>query len=188
MNLQKQNPQLEAFYEALKTGQEALEEAGRVLVSLIDDDPAVKARIMDEHPEITEDVLETFERIGRRQLYYRLCLIESPGVRCLKRCAFSDQVTYSSEPIPMLLLNGKDSTDHIVVSVQGMNADQARQVFGAHRIRTLPEQRAFLEREKSKPQPLEKSEPYSISKGKITFYQPITLTASEMARLLADMT
>jgi hypothetical protein len=187
MQLKKTDQRLEEFYATLQRGKEALEEAGRILVALIDEDASVKERIMEEHPEITEDVIETFERIGRRQLYYRLCLLEAPGIRALKRCPYSEQVRYMDEPIPMLLLNGKDSTDSLTVSVNALTPEQVRQVFGAHRVRTLAEQRAWLENQKSKPQPIAKREPYTIGKGRITFHEPVTLSASDMARLLAEI-
>lgn len=187
MKLQKADQRLNEFYEALQRGKEALEDAGRILVALIDEDASVKERIMDDHPEITEDVLETFERIGRKQLYYRLCLLEAPGIRALKRCPYSEQVKYATEPLPMLLMNGKDSTDHLTVAVHALNPDQVRQVFGGHRIRTLAEQRAWMENQKSKPRPLERRDPYTIGKGRITFHEPVTLSAHDMARLLAEI-
>ena len=187
MTPQKSEQQINEFYQALQRGKEALEDAGKILVALIDEDPTVKERIMSEHPEITEDVLETFERIGRKQLYYRLCLLEAPGIRALKRCTYSEQVKYSTEPITMLLLNGKDSTDSLNVPIHALNPEQVRQVFGTHRIRTLAEQRAWLENQKSKPQPIAKREPYTIGKGRITFHEPVTLSASDMARLLAEI-
>jgi len=188
MQLKKSDQQLNEFYNALQRGKEALEDAGRILVALIDEDPSAKERIMEGHPEITEDVLETFERIGRKQLYYRLCLLEAPGIRALKRCPYSEQVKYSTEPLPMLLVSGKDSTDSLTLPIQALNPDQVRQVFGGHRIRTLAEQRAWIENQRGKPQRIERREPYTISKGRITFHEAVTLSASDMARLLAEIT
>jgi hypothetical protein len=188
MQIKKTDQRLNDFYEAIQRGKEALEDAGRILVAMIDEDASVKERIMDDHPEITEDVLETFERIGRKQLYYRLCLLEAPGIRALKRCPYSEQVRFETEPLPMLLINGKDLTDHLLVAVHSMQPDQVRQVFGAHRIRSLAEQRAWLENQKCKPRQLENSNPYTIGKGRITFHEPVTLSASDMARLLAEIT
>ena len=179
---------LKEFYEALQRGKEALEDAGRIFVSLIDADPSIRERIMDEHPELTEDVLATFERIGRKQLYYELVLLEAPGIRALRRCPYSEQVKHCKEPVPMLLLNSKDSSEHLMVAVTALQPEQVRQVFGHNRIRSLAEQRAFLEREKIKPRPLQKREPYTLGKGKITFHEPVTLTASDMARLLSEIT
>lgn len=187
MKPQKNDQQLNSFYDALQRGKDALEDAGRILVSLIDEDVSVKERIMAEHPEITEDVIETFERIGRKQLYYKLCLLEAPGIRALKRCPYSEQVQYSTDPIPMLLLNGRES-DHLTVAVHALNPEQVKQVFGGHRIRSLAEQRAWIENQKSKPRPLDKREPYTLGKGRITFHEPVTLSASDMARLLSEIT
>lgn len=187
MQLATADKKLESFYAAIQRGKEALEEAGRILVELIDENPAVKDQIMAENPEITEDVLETFERIGRKQLYYRLCLIEAPGIRALKRCPYSEQVKYMTDPLPLLLVNGKDSTDSLSMPVHALAPEQVRQVFGAHRVRNLGEQRAWLEAQRGKPRPVETGKPYTLAKGRITFHEAVTLTASDMARLLAEI-
>lgn len=177
-----------AFYEALQRGKDALVEAGRILVAILEEDPNAKERILEDNPEVTSDLLDTFERIGRGQLYHKLCLLETPGVRALRRCAYSDQVKYSEAPIPMLLLQARDETDHLQVSVYALNSEQTRQVFGRNRVRTLAEQRAYLEACRAKPQPLARREPYTLAKGRVTFHEPVTLTASDLARLLAEIT
>jgi hypothetical protein len=188
MHLKNTDSRLNEFYAAIQRGREALEDAGAIFVSLIDEDPSIKARILDENPELTEATLEMFERIGRKQLYYRLCLLEGPGVRALKRCPYSEQVKHATDPVPMLLLNGQDLTDHINVPVHALQPEQVRQVFGANRVRSLAEQRAWLENQRGKPRPLETREPYTIGRGRIIFHEPVTLTALDMARLLAQIT
>jgi len=187
MQIQTEDQQIIDFYNALQRGKKGFEEAGLILVALIDQDASIKVRIMEQHPDVSADVLETFERIGRKQLYYQLVMCDSPGIKALRRCPYSEQVRYNEEPIPMLLLSGKDLTDHINVQVISMNADQARQVFSASHVRPLEEQRAYLERRRSKPQPLKRREPYTIGKGRITFHEPVTLTTADMARLISEM-
>lgn len=186
MKLQKDD-QLSEFYQALQRGREALEDAGKILVALIDEDASVKERIMEEHPEITEDVLETFERIGRRQLYYRLCLLEAPGIRALKRCPYSEQVRYSTDPIPMLLLNGNDSADQLSVAVHALNQEQVRQVFSSHRIRTVAEQRAWLESQRAKLPPPETDATYTIKRDQLQVRKPTILSKSDLLRILMEM-
>lgn len=185
MKLKNNDERMQQFFSALQRGADALEEAGKILIEMIDEDASVKERIMEQHPEITEDVLETFERIGRRQLYHRLCLLEAAGIRALKKCPYSEQVKYSTEPLPMLLMGG--AGEQLAVPVQALTPEQVRQVFGPHRVRNLAEQRAWMENQRAKPQPLEKSKPYTLAKGKITFHEPVTLSTSDMARLLSEM-
>lgn len=178
---------LSDFHTALLRGQEALQEAGRILVSLLDEDISWKRRIREAHPEITEDMLETFERIGRKQLYYKLCLLEGPGVRALRRCPYSEQVKYAAEPVEMLLASAEDASDHLKVSIESLNLDQAKQVFASGRIRTLAEQRSFLDQQQRKPQVLAKPKGYTLGKGCVTFHEPVKLTAQDLARLLAEI-
>lgn len=174
------------FREALQRGRDALEEAGRILVELIDSDPLAKEKLLTALPEVTSETLETFERIGRKQLYHRLCLSDGPGVRALRRCPYSDQVRFSTEGVPVLLLGGT-AGDFLKVSVFEMDSVYAKQAFGNSKVRSLAEQRVFLERSRSKPRAIETSEPYTLAKGKITFHEPVTLTAQDMARLLAQI-
>lgn len=173
------------FIDAVTRGIDAFEEAGRILVELIDNDPGAKARILNSGKGITEDTLDIFERIGRKQLYYRLCLNEAPGVRALRNCQFSEQIRYSDEPVEMLLYrSGK--TESLKVSVWAMTPNQVKQVFGNKRIRTLGEQRAWIENERNKPQNVTIDRPYTIKRGKIIFHAPCELTVQQMGLLLAE--
>lgn len=179
------NPNIEKFIEAIQRGREALEEAGRILVAMVDEDPVVTQAIQEAHPEITGEMLETFERIGRRQLHPQVYLMDGPGYRALSFCAYSEQVKYLKEPIPMLLLNGQDSTDHINVELQALSRDQVRQVFAITHVRTLNEQRAYLERQR--PVKIRANEFYTLGKGKIVFHRPVELSRATLQRLLEEM-
>lgn len=178
-------PTVEQFTAAIQRGIEAFEEAGQVLVALIEINPKVKDEILENCPDVTEEMLDTFERIGRRQLFYRLAIHEGPGVKALRRCSYSDQVKYFNEPIPLLITDGKN-TETLNVGVHALTPEQARQAVGAHRIRSLGEQRAWIESQKSKAAPIPVTSPYSVHRGKITFHQPCTMSVSELARLLAE--
>ena len=148
---------------------DALEEAGLILVEMIDRDAEVKRRIMDAYPEISGDMLDVFERIGRRQLYYRLCLLDGPGVKALMRCPFSDQVRYFKEPLALLLAQGKNPDDSLNVQVQFMSPKQARQVFGRNHVRSLAEQRAWIESQKPRLNSAVIDQAYTIKRGGIQF-------------------
>lgn len=178
-------PSLELFVNAVNRGVAAFEEAGQILVALIDANPKAKEEILDSCPNVTEDMLDTFERIGRKQLFYQLAIHDGPGVKALCRCAYSEQVKHFHEPIPLLITDGKN-VETLNVGVHALTTDQARQAFGSHRVRTLGEQRAWLESQKKKAVVVDIVSPYSIHRGKITFNQPCTLSVSELARLLSE--
>lgn len=178
---------LERFHAALQQGKESLAEAGTILVDLIDEDPSIKSRILDENPELTENVLETLERIGRKQLYHPLALNDSPGMTALRKCTFSDQKKHFSEPVPVLLIHSRDDTGHLQIPVHSLTAKQARQVFCRGHIRSLGEQRAWLESQRKAPAEAEHQKPYHIGKGKVTFRESVTLNTSQLASILAQI-
>lgn len=133
------------FYKLFFDGTAAFQAAGDHLVRLIDKyGPGAKTTLMERWPQLTADVLATFERIGRKQLHPSTFLNESPGRRALRRCPYSEQVKYSEEPIEFLLL--KDGVpETILVSIDSLTDAHAKQVFGSRRVRTLGEQRLWLE-------------------------------------------
>jgi hypothetical protein len=177
-----------SFVEAVRRGIEAFEEAGRILVEMIDRDPGCLAQLKEQNPEFTNEILRTFERIGRRQLYYKLCLKETPGAKALLRCAYSEQVKYCNEPIPFLLLQAKDQTDHLLVQLDALSPAQVRQVFCNGRIRDLGAQRAYLEGRKQRlPEVTEVEQVYRVTKGKVTFLKPCMLSAGDLARIIAEI-
>lgn len=179
---------INSFVEALQRGIEAFEEAGRILVELIDADPNVIDRILEQNPKISEDVLETFERIGRKQLYYQLTINESPGVKALRHCPYSEQVKHCNEPLELLLIKPGAKPETLRVSVHTMSPDQARQAIGPKRIRTLAEQRAWIEAQAKKPSPLKLNQPYTVRGGKVTFHHPCILTAKDLMQLAIEAT
>lgn len=178
-------PSIESFLEDVNSGIECFERAGNTLVALIDANPKIKDDILDNCPNVTDEMLDTFERIGRRQLFYQLAIHDGPGVKALRRCTYSDQVKFFREPVPLLISDGK-RVETLNVGVHALTPDQARQAFGSHRVRTLGEQRAWLESQKKKAVVVDIISPYSIHRGKITFNQPCTLSVSELARLLSE--
>lgn len=178
---------IDAFHSLLMRGLELILEAGKAYVRLLDSVPNIKSLIIEKHPEITEHDLRMIECIGRGTLYHRLAFTSSPGLKRLSHCPFSEQVKYFNEPIPMLLLNGKDETDHLMVDARAIDASQAAQCIGSH-VRTLGEQRAWLERKRSRAPKLDFTPPYVISNGRVTFQQTTSFSAAEIALILAKIT
>lgn len=176
------------FVELVEAGKTAWERAGELLVRALDRDPLAYTNLLEKHPDLTEEVLSVFERIGRKQTYYRCWMSDRPGVKALRRCPYSEQVRYSTNGIPLLLLDAKSPTDHLLMQPQSMTPAQARQAIARDHVRNLAEQRAYLESSKIRPKTLDVPRGYTIQRGRVVFHAPCTVTLPELARLLAEAT
>lgn len=178
-----QKADVQAFVDAFQNSMNSALEAGAILVRLIDSVGwQIKEHLIENFPGLTIEHLNTFERVGRKQLYHELLISDAPGVRALRKCTFSDQVKFWKEPLAMLLSEGKDV---LQVSVLAMTSDQAKQVFKSGRIRTLGEQRAWMEAQKHSPIEASKQRPYIVKRGRVRFYD-CELTVSQIAQLLSE--
>lgn len=71
----------EKFTALIQTGILCWVEAGKLLNEELAKDPQFRQRLMEENPWLTMDVLYTFERIGRREIYPQLMLDCSPAAK-----------------------------------------------------------------------------------------------------------
>jgi len=174
---------ISAFADAVKQGVEAFETAGKLLVEMLDADPSAKEKITEAQPWLTPEMLDLFERVGRRQLYSKLLLNESPGFLALRRCNYAEQERYFTDTVPMLIESSK-GYETLNVALMDMTRDQVRQVFAGKHIRALPEQRAWMESERRKmPPSVSIDEPYEIRRKKLIVTRPCEFTASQLLDL-----
>lgn len=178
------------LHEAIKLfsdGLEAWAKFGQAVVGLIEmDGDKARQELKERIPGFNDEHIATFERVGRRQLYAELLISDSPGVRALKRCTYSEQVKYWTDPVELLIFKTTGETDMLKVSVLALSADQAKQVFNKGRLRSLGEQRAWIEGQKLKPHPIANRQPYTVKQGKVIFYEPCTLSVSQLAQLISE--
>lgn len=180
------NNRISQFAQLLKDGIEAWVKAGEILVQFIDEDGGEVREIMETHPWITCDVLNKFERIGRKQLMPGLLIADTPGERRMIGLPYSQQEKYSIEPVELLVMvNGKPGT--LNVPVKNLTAAQAAQVFSGQGVRTTAQQRAYmLDKETKTTFPkLETFAAYKITKGFVHFTERCTLNAKELSEILS---
>jgi hypothetical protein len=168
-----------------------LQKVGELVVDAIDADPdkfyeSIKARpgwILNSH------AISMLERIGRHQLHPNLALMSGSGPERLKKMPFSLQEKHLTESFELLILNEDGSTDKILVALSDLTPAQVAQLFDRDTLRSLPAQRAWLESERAKraqPKPTVKAG-YKIVGKRVTFYEECTLSARELARILAEI-
>ena len=82
------------FATLIREGLDAWEKAGELLVEMVDECEHTYKNIIQEMPEMSYEVLSRFEQIGRKQLYPKLLLSGSTGLRKLATLPYSEQKKY----------------------------------------------------------------------------------------------
>jgi hypothetical protein len=73
--------EIDAFVEQVNKGIGAWRQAGHILVELSKRQPDIFRLIMAKHPAINESTLQTFARIGRKEIWPPLIIDASLGAR-----------------------------------------------------------------------------------------------------------
>lgn len=163
-------------------------QAGEIVAAEVDKDESFIELVCDNNASITPQILWRFYAIGKKQIHPELLISDAPGCRKLIRLPYDLQERFLKQPIPVLVRNGS-GTDVLNVYVRDLTADQAKQVFDTNCIRSEQAQRAFIESERMKaaaPDFVMES-PFKITGKKITFRKDATLTAKDLAKILAEM-
>jgi len=181
------NAKLKEFKHHIGVGLEAWELAGEALVEYIDQCEGTYADILEEIPEMSYDVLSRFEAIGRKQLYPKLLLSSSTGLRKLATLPYSEQVKYYDEPIDVVVeING--GVDVLKVQAKDLTPVQVKQVFHNGTIRDHGAQRAHIRsRKHSSSVSTSEGNAYHIKGGTLIVDRPCKLSAKDLANLLAQM-
>ena len=128
------------FLAAVKRGQDALLEAGRAFVRLIEHDADARRRLV-ENSNFTPAALDMMERIGRGMLLPRVAL--SGDVR-LALLPVEDQRRITEDKVDALVINPDGTTTTLRVDVLRAPKEMRMQVVNGNHIRTVDEQRAWL--------------------------------------------
>lgn len=177
---------IDRFFELIQRGVDAWIEAGQIVAENIDKDPDWADTVNTAHPEIGVEMIYAFERIGRKQLHPKLMLSDGPGVRKLRRLSYHQQEKFLNEPLPMLI-NNEGSWESLSVDIHNLTKAQADQVFDGDCVRTLQQQRAWIEDHKAKRSVLQYDEPFRITGRKLVVMEPCQLSAKQLAQILAQM-
>jgi len=175
------------FAEALKRGVDAFLEAGRIVAEEMDKDPKFPEKVADlTNGDIPAVLVRRFEKLGRGQVIPQFMLHwDKPGVRKLRRLTADLQAKYLKEGIEVLV----DKGQHLLINPLHMTKFQAQQVFDNDEIRSVPEQRAWLEDEKMTAaiNQTEKAEDtYKIVKDQIVFNRPCHFDVDDLMKILVN--
>lgn len=155
MQLQKQSevkgmelvriPSEEEFLAKVRESGDALQEAARMLVLRLDNVPDARQSLLDRGFDVT--ALRQMERLGRGQIIPQIAASASCGARALGRCPVSEQRTVWENGVEVL---EPDLHDTRRIEVVELSRKQCQQVFGRDGLRSIAQQRTWLEEEARK--------------------------------------
>ena len=180
---------INAFKAAFQAGMNSFERAGKIIVEILDSDPAAADYILSKCDNLTPTALRVFERIGRGHLLPSLAMDTSEGARRLKSLPISMQRQYTDSPIP-LVIHTSHGTDVLLVEAKNLTQQQVKQVFAREHVRTEGEQKAWLvqsESEANKPATTSAEPAWKVRNGKVIFTKGATLTAGELATIITQI-
>lgn len=162
-------------------------EAGQLIAKEIDESDEFLDLICSAVPGFTPELVMRFYALGKKQIHPELLIAEGPGPKALLKLPYAIQEKYLSSSVDVLIRNGKD-WDTLKVNIRNLTPDQARQVFSKDSVRSVQSQRAFIESANVKKfNPSADVESYKIIGKRVTIRRDVTLTAKDLANILAEM-
>lgn len=140
----KLDARIQQFADLVQRGVDAWVDAGKILCEMVAEDSEVREKICDRVSWMTMDVLDGFERIGRKDVYPFLLLQQSPGAHRLIKLDYETQKRFYDAEIPVAILRRGE----IITESKRLNqlswkeADTAISDTG---IRPIAEQRKLLQ-------------------------------------------
>jgi len=141
-------------------------------------------------PDIPEIKWEQFALCGMGKIAPALLVYSHNGANLIRRLPVKDQEVILSKPIDVLVIRENGQTDSIKAEFKSLTGQQQRQVVAYDHIRTLPEQRAYVESQRTtewtKSAPPENKK-YVISNGKVVFPSKAEFTESELWAIVKEL-
>ena len=133
------------FCLLINAGVEAWVKAGMLLCEMKAKEPGIFNVILAEHPYLSNDILLTFERIGKREIYPYLLVDGSPGSRMLSALPYDTQVQLYHEDVAVVVRRG-DFTTTLRKTVRSLTKPEAARVFDGARMRSVSEQTKLVQK------------------------------------------
>lgn len=188
--LEVQTTKFQQIADLVIQGVECWHKAGQIVCSLIDEDPTAIDKITNEIPQLSRDTLRSLERIGRGTLLPQLLIRSGAGWQRLRMMPVSVQTRFVDSPAEVLITTDKGA-ESLLISVNDMSADQARQVFAYDgTVRDLGAQRAWLADEAKKrahAEPAATRKSWSIQGNDLIVRAPCRLSLQELGVIIAEM-
>ena len=146
--------EIDSFAEQVRKGIGCWREAGHILVELSRRQPDIFRLIQARHPEISESTLQTFARIGRKEIWPPLLVDSSLGARKLLECNYDIQKEYAEKPIKVAIAWDGHHVKTCERKIQELSRAECAIVFdGEGGVNTLDQQAWRLRPKAARPTP-----------------------------------
>lgn len=132
------------FCKLVNAGVEAWVQAGEILCQMKENDPNVFNAILATNPHLSHDILVTFERIGKKEVYPYLLIDNSPSSRMLSALPYETQVKLYRGEVPVVVRRG-DHTTTLRKRVADLTLSEASRAFAAGGLRPVAEQTKLVQ-------------------------------------------
>ena len=136
---------IEQFRIALSEAQGALAKAAKIYVDIIDKFPEAKEEFKIKNPSVSAKAWINLEKVARGQMLPEFVRPDSVGATRAQSLPVSDQKRLLSGPVEVLCVGG----DILKVQLSDLSIEHSSILFAKDHIRTLSEQKVFIERQKS---------------------------------------
>ena len=137
---------LSTIFQRLSDARDAIRDAALMFVSVCKEDPTFRSWALENAPEGTRRTILDLESVGNGLIDYRLITGEVKNSYQLRSLPVPDQKKFIEGSIEVLTENGET----LLIAGQNLTQDQFRQVFNRTHIRSLAEQKAWIESQKTK--------------------------------------
>ena len=148
----------------------------------IDENPNNHARFAESCPTVPASAWSGFEAVGRGWMDFRLLLNGGTATRTLRKLPRSQQTAALDNGVELLVNAGET----LLVKVEDLSPKQAKQAFAGDHVRSLGEQRAYLENQYDPPSK-EYRPSYEIRRGILHINAATRMTRKDVARILLEM-
>ena len=172
---------------SMAASRDAVQQAAKHYYDALKVDASARDMFAEAFPTVSSATWSGFVRIASGEMDARLLFDATPAARALVKCDSTTQTHYIETPIPVSCGNG----DTILVQLDKMTGEQARQVFNHGAVRDVAEQRAWIETQKTRKQIKTKPTIDKVNevfvKGSHLHVGKLKLSRAELLRFLAQM-
>ena len=137
---------LAAIFQLLSDAKEVIQEAAKIFATRVKADPDFRAWALENAPNGSRRTFLGLEGVGNGLIDPRLLGGEVKNAYQLRSLPLPDQQKFIEGSIEVLTENGET----LLIAGQNLTQDQFRQVFNRTHIRSLEEQKAWIESQKTK--------------------------------------
>jgi hypothetical protein len=175
-----------SIYQRIQQIAEDLLGVARDYVEALDRSPGVRMEL--EKLGVAKELLRRLERVGRGSIAPALVFCAGMAAQRVMSLPLSEQEEILRQGVEVLSLDG---LDHRRIPLEELSPDQVRQVFSEEGVRSLSQQRTYLENEREAQRVVEPIQQvdvvYKIRGKRVIFTRPCEMTARQLAMILAEV-